>query len=86
MNKNILDSSSFTFDNETTNKIVEKMVEEKLNKRKVRYYIKMSEDGDQKRCYEFMIQLQERYLQKLDESVRTRLKVYIGMDVYGSLQ
>lgn len=62
------------------------MVEEKLNKRKVRYYIKMSEDGDQKRCYEFMIQLQERYLQKLDESVRTRLKVYIGMDVYGSLQ
>lgn len=86
MNKNILDSSSFTFDNETTNKIVEKMVEEKLNKRKVRYYIEMSEDGDQKRCYEFMIQLQERYLQKLDESVRTRLKVYIGMDVYGSLQ
>lgn len=31
-----------------------------------------------------MIQLQERYLQKLDESVRARLKVYIGTDDYGS--
>lgn len=84
LNKNILDSSSFTFDDETTNKIVEKMVEEKLDKRKVRDYIEMSEDGDQKRCYEFMIQLQERYLLKLDESVRARLKVYIGTDDYGS--
>lgn len=75
---------SFTFDDETTNKIVEKMVEEKVDKRKVRDYIEMSEDGDEKRCYEFMIQLQERYLQKFDESVRAQLKVFIDKDDYGS--
>ena len=84
--EDILDYSSFAFDEETTNKIVEKMVEEKMDKRKVNDYVLMSEKGREKRCNEYMIQLQERYLQKLDESVRTRLKVYIGMDVYGSLQ
>lgn len=82
---NILNSyPSFTFDDETTNKIVEKMVEKKVDKRKVRDYIEMSEDGDEKRCYEFMIQLQERYLQKFDESVRAQLKVYIDKDDYES--
>lgn len=44
----------------------------------------MSEDGDEKRCYEFMIQLQERYLQKFDESVSAQLKVFIDKDDYGS--
>lgn len=83
--KDIMDCySSFTFDDETINKIVEKMVEEKTDKRKVRDYIEMSEDGDEKRCYEFMIQLQERYLQKFDESVRAQLKVFIDKDDYGS--
>ena len=82
---NILNSyPSFTFDDETINKIVEKMVEKKVDKRKVRDYIEMSEDGDEKRCYEFMIQLQERYLQKFDESVRAQLKVYIDKDDYES--
>lgn len=83
--KDIMDCySSFTFDDKTTNKIVEKMVEEKTDKRKVRDYIEMSEDGDKKRCYEFMIRLQERYLQKFDESVRAQLKVFIDKDEYGS--
>ncbi len=75
---------SFTFNDETTNKIVEKMVEEKMDKRKVNDYVLMLEEDRGKRCYEFMIQLQERYLQKSDEYVRTRLKAYIDKDDYRS--
>ena len=75
---------SFIFNDETTNKIVEKMVEEKMDKRKVNDYVLMSEEDHGKRCYEFMIQLQERYLQKSDEYVRTRLKAYIDKDDYRS--
>lgn len=75
---------SFTFDDETTNKIVEKMVEEKVDKRKINGYVLMSEESHGNRCYEFTIQLQERYFQKFDESVSTRLKAYIDKDDYRS--
>ena len=51
----VLRYSSFTFDEETINKMIEKMIEEKVDKREVNDYVEMSEDGEGKRCFEFMV-------------------------------
>ena len=81
--EDILDySSSFTFDDETTNKIVEKMVEEKVDESKVLDYVEMPKNREKKQSHEFMIQLQERYLQKFDESVRARFMAHIDKEDY----
>lgn len=76
--------SSFTFDEQTTNKIIEKMVEEKVDKSVVNDCVLMSEEGHGERCKQFMNGLQERYLQKSDEAVRTEIRICINKEDYQS--